>query len=146
MENDSFSGLDLLKLLLIVPFILVAYFVMYFIGGYLLLLFTNGLGSSDFRFIMMHLYLDVLCAFVPVYYSCILAPRFKLFIAFVFMVIIASNSGLYTETLGNAHVFIPSAWKALFTQIAVICAAVIPFLLLFGRYVLKTKLDRSADM
>jgi len=141
METDSFSGLDLVKLLLMVPFLIVAYFVMYFIGGYLLFFFTNGMGGSALRFIVLHTYLDFLCVFVPVYCSCMLASRFKVSIALLFMIVIVLNSGLYAETLGNAHVFRPAAWKALFTQIAVICAAAIPFLVFFIQYLSKKSVN-----
>lgn len=147
-RDPMFEGWDwdnILKWIMVLPaFLIVFIFLRLFISIPVKGLVIVEIAGRNLQmwFALEHLYNDLICVAAAVYFSCLLAPKFRISISLIYMLLIfaripnqlsiVQSDGMY----GGDH-----PWKIPYLITLYILSGLIPFLLLLRQWIKQAKAD-----
>lgn len=142
-EPEKKNGLDFLKFILVLPaFVLTLLFLrVFFIIPFSMMVILPLSGQSlQVVFAVEHLYKDFFCVAASIYFSCLMAPKFRMQISIFYMLIFILMIPRQLEfALTEGASYGNHAWKTPYLITLYILSGLIPFLFFLKERIFSDK-------
>lgn len=122
---------NVLRWILFIPFVFVVYFVMRLIGT---LSIGYAIGPEEGGFIDFLIYTffyNFMCVGTSLFISCLMVPKGRLVVAFLYLAIILVLSGMGISNLMNGSEYYYPVWRVIYESLCTIGGYIFAFIIVF---------------